>query len=624
MFSSGQILRLTGKIKSYIRPHVGALFLAAVSMLAVTGIHLARPLILRELIDNALPRRDIVLAGKLGMLFIGLLGVGAFALYSRAVLLARVGTSIMARLKEDVLSHLLSLRMSFFDSVSPGKLISRSESDVEQMRALVSGAAAQLIANFLTLSGISVMIWYQEPALGRWIALGTIGGGIMVFLFAHFIQPFYKELRERDSEISARLTEYLQGVSLIRLYSKEPVAVGRISDAVGRKCGLELKVGFFDTVLFYGSFTFAAEIGCLSILLWHGTGEVFAGRMTVGTLVMFLELMRRFFGPLRDLAEVFMMLQAGLTATCRVFDLLDSVPERLEAWPGGARAPGGGECGRIARMAQPSRKPREGFREISFNDVVFAYSRERVLDGVGFRIRRGQRVAIVGASGSGKSTCINLLLRFYDPLSGQIRVDGMDLREFEPVAWRKRVALVLQEIHLFPGTVLDNLRAFAPEVHEGRVVSAAAKMGADSFIRRLPNGYGTVLAERGANLSLGERQLLCYVRALVRNPELLVLDEATSAIDSRTERKLQEAMQRLMKGRTAVIIAHRLSTIVDSDLIVVLDHGRVAQTGTHQELLGRKGIYRQLAVLQGVEKLPRRRFLSRAQAGNTKEVSCVG
>ncbi|NLI79103.1 MAG: ABC transporter ATP-binding protein [Candidatus Riflebacteria bacterium] len=628
MLRPSPFLRAARTLSTFLRPHLAGLAGAALTMLLVTGIHLARPLILRELIDTALPARDAGLALRLGLAFVGALALGAGALYTRAVLLAGVATSVMARLKGAVFGHLLAQDLRFFDGHPPGKLISRVENDIEQMRGLVSGAAAQLAANALLLAGITVLTWWQAPVLGRWLLLVVIGGGVAVAVYARFIRQLWHEVRERDSEMAARVTEFVQGVSLLRLFGREEAAVERVAAATRSRTDLEARGVFYDAVLFYGGFTFLAEIGGLAAVLWYGTGEVFAGRLTVGTLVMFLELLRRFFGPLRDLAEVFVALQSGLAATGRVFGLFDLRPEGAGTGlvagdqgttggqpvpPGAAAAAssvlplrvaataGGGQTGAAVAggsglVPVPSR-----FREIAFREVRFAYGAEPVLHDLSFAVRCGQRIGIVGASGSGKSTCINLLLRFYDPTAGAIEIDGCDLRAFDPRAWRRKVALVLQEIHLFPGTVMENLKAFAPGIHDGRVLAAARELGADRFIRRLPAGYATVLAERGANLSLGERQLLCYVRALVRNPDLLILDEATSAVDAVTERRLQQAMERLMAGRTAVIIAHRLTTVVAADRILVLERGRLAEAGTHAELVGRPGPYRTLAAMQGLD-----------------------
>jgi ATP-binding cassette subfamily B protein len=586
MYRSNEFLRYLRRIGRYLKPHWLELLIAVGTLSVVTGIHLVRPWILRELIDDVIPRRDVSQALKLGLAFVGALGIGGMALYLRAILLARVGTGIMARLKGEVFGHLLAQGMAFHDGHPPGKLISRVENDIEQLRGLFSGAVVQLAASLLLLAAITGMIRYQAPELGDWLmtAIGVIG--VVLVFYARFIRGMWREIRERTSEISSRLTEFIQGVALLKLFGKEEVAVTRVMSATREKCDLESRALFFETVVFYGTFSFLAEIGVMALLIWYGTGEILHGRMTIGTLVMFLELMRRFFGPLRELAEVLMQLQSGLAACGRVFGLLDLIPEEASSPVSDGQIIGTPESRR--------------FREIGFDGVSFSYGREKVLRDVSFIIPRGKRIAIVGPSGSGKTTCINLLLRFYDPEAGAIRIDGRDLRSMPPEEWRQRVALVLQEIHLFPGTIMENLKAFSPEVHDGRVIAAARELGAHEFISALPDGYQTQLAERGANLSLGERQLLCYVRALVRNPELLILDEATSAVDAVTERRLQTAMERLMSRRTAVIIAHRLSTITSADSILVLDQGRLVEQGTHYELLARPGVYRSLATLQGL------------------------
>ncbi|HNV71639.1 MAG TPA: ABC transporter ATP-binding protein, partial [Candidatus Ozemobacteraceae bacterium] len=339
MFRNSLVLCQARRLSLYLRPFAGRLLLAAATMLLVTGLHLLRPLILRELIDRALPQGNTTLALHLGLAFVGALAVGALALYGRAVLLAQVGTGCVARLKADLLERLLSREMAFFHRHAPGKLISRVENDIEQMRGLVSGASAQCLANVLLLVAISSLMIWQEPKLVGWLALAFLGGGSAVFLYARHVRDLYREVRERDSELSARLTEFLQGVSLLRLYGREEAAVQRISDATRHRCEIERRAGFYDTVLFYGGFTLIAEIGSLAVLLWYGSTEVFAGRMTVGTLVMFLELMRRFFGPLRELAEVLIQMQSGLAATGRVLTLLEQVGETTSSEVSAVEAP---------------------------------------------------------------------------------------------------------------------------------------------------------------------------------------------------------------------------------------------------------------------------------------------
>lgn len=574
--------RVGRKMLKYLGPHAKMLPAATFMMLLVTGIHLVRPLILREIIDTTLPNQDVGQAFFLGLVFIIAVLVGAVATYGRVMILAMVGTEAMTRLKEEVFGHLLGQKMRFFDSLPPGKLISRAENDIEQMRTLFSHASAQLVASLLLLTGITGLIWNQSPELGFWLLMLVLIGSTLLFFYAGFIRRKWREIRELDSRLTGCITEFLQGVALLRLFGKEEEAVKKVSQATKVKCDLDQNVAFYDTVLFYGGFTFVTEVGVLLVLLWYGTGEVFAGRMTLGTLVMFIELMRRFFGPLRDLAEVFMHVQSGLAASTRVFDILETPVESAIL---------------ASEKMVPSR-----FHEISFRDVSFAYSEEMVLKNVSFKVRRGEHIAIVGASGSGKSTCINMLLRFYDPVSGSIELDGIDIREFSPEKWRKKIALVLQEIHLFPGTVMENLKSFDQEIHDGRVIASAKALGAHRFIMQLAKGYNTVLAERGANLSLGERQFLCYVRAMVKNPELLVLDEATSSVDALTERHLQTAMEKLMNERTAIVIAHRLSTITSADRILVFERGKLVESGTHTELVLHRGIYRRLASLQGLDR----------------------
>jgi ATP-binding cassette subfamily B multidrug efflux pump len=324
----------------------------------------------------------------------------------------------------------------------------------------------------------------------------------------------------------------------------------------------------------------AVEVVAVILLLYLGSGRIFDVTMTIGTLILFVEYTRRIFWPLAMFSEQIGFIQRAFASADRVFAVLDTpslTPDRVDA---AERVP-------------------DDWREVTFDNVSFVYDGGvKALDGVSFRIGRGEKVALVGLSGGGKTTITNVLLRFYDPTSGRVTLDGVDIRAYEQKQWRARIGLVQQDIHLFPGTVADNLRALVEEVEQAELVRAAGTVGADDVIARLPKGYDEVLSEGGANLSMGERQLLSFARAVVGDPDLLVLDEATSAVDPGTERRLQESMDRMLSGRTALVIAHRLATVVSADRILVVHAGRLVEEGSHDELYTRGGVYRDLFDLQ--------------------------
>ncbi len=572
------------RVLPYFRPHLGTLAFSVVTLLIATGVHLTRPLIIREIIDVAVPAADLWHAAKAVGAFVACLVVGGAAMYVRVQLMARMGAEIIASLKRQLFAHIIHQGLRFFDQQPVGKLLTRTEADADQLRVLFTGGAVQLLSSFVLLLGIVGLIFREAPFLG-WAAVGTIlVVGTVLYFYTSFIRKTYKQVRERNSEMTAYVTEYVQGVPVIKIHGREEAAVRRLAALNQDKAALERKAGFIDYILFQPSFRIVTEIFVMIGIFLYASDRIFAGTMSVGTLVMFLELVRQFFQPLQAMTELIAQIQSSLAAASRLFEILDHPTDIRDE---GRAAPG-------LRLTD----------RLAFDRVTFAYKDEPVLRDLSFAVRKGEHVAIVGVSGSGKTSCVSLLLRFYDPTQGAVRIDGQDIRSFRLVDWRRTIALVLQEIYLFPGTIMQNLKAFDESIPDEAVVEAATRLGAHPFIARFPNGYQTVLAERGANLSLGERQLLSYTRALVKNPDILLLDEATSSVDVITERALQRSMDQLMKGRTAIIIAHRLSTIRHVDRILVLDQGRLAEEGSHDELMARGGIYQKLVMIQTVSPPP--------------------
>ncbi|GAB1354263.1 MAG TPA: ABC transporter ATP-binding protein [Candidatus Rifleibacterium sp.] len=566
------------RILPFFRPHLASLAVALVTMVVVTAVHLLRPMILRTIIDTAIPQKDISMAVMYAGFFIGCLLVGAVAMYVRVRIMARIGAEVVAEIKRRLFSHILGQGMRFFDQNQTGKLITRSESDANQLKSMFTQSTAQLVASIMLIVGTIIVLMREDVRIGAVAMLALVIVGLVMFFYLTYIRSLYTKVREKNSALTGYLTEYIQGVPLIKVHGREKDIMNNLQTHSEEKARLERKAAFVEYMLFSSSFRFFTEIGVLMLLFAYCSSRVYAGTMSVGTLVMLMELLRQFFRPLEFLIEVLAQLQTALAAGVRVFDILDTEPAVKDE---GQPAPG-------LRLNE----------KIAFNDVSFAYDSEIVLKNASFEIPRGQQLAIVGASGSGKTTCINLLLRFYDPTSGSITVDGRDIRSVTLEDWRRNIALVLQEIYLFPGTIMENLKAFHSDVDDETVIRAAKELGAHDFIMRQSNGYQTMLAERGANLSYGERQLLSYTRAMVKNPDLLILDEATSSVDAITERELQTSMEKLMQGRTSIVIAHRLATIRKADRILVFEKGVLKQSGSHAELMREDGIYRELVNIQ--------------------------
>ncbi len=569
------------RLLPFFRPHLGRLVFALLSMIVVTAVHLARPMILRVIIDSAIPDKNIELAMKLAGAFVLLLIIGAGAMYVRVKIMARLGAEVVAEIKRKLFSHILAQGMRFFDLNQTGKLITRTESDANQLKTLFTQSTAQLFASGMLILGTIIVLFREDSNIGL-IAIGSmLLVGMLLYFYLGYVRGLYTKVREKNSQVTGYLTEFIQGVPLIKVHGRENDIKENMHRYNKEKADLECKAAFIEYTLFSSTFRFCTEIGAIMALFAYCSTKVFQGTMTVGTLVMYIELLRQFFRPLEFLVEVLAQLQASLAAGIRVFDVLDTEPAVKDQ---GEKAPG------LTLK-----------KSTSFESVEFAYDKEVVLKEVSFTIPKGKQIAIVGASGSGKTTCINLLLRFYDPTAGQVLVDGKNIQDFCLHDWRDHIALVLQEIYLFPGTIMENLKAFHTEVDDQLVIKAAKELGAHEFIMSQPNGYNTVLAERGANLSYGERQLLSYTRALVKDPELLILDEATSSVDVITERQLQASMDRLMQGRTSIVIAHRLSTIRKADNILVFDKGRLIQKGNHDDLIRQSGVYRDLVLIQSTD-----------------------
>jgi len=566
------------RLLPFFRPHLSRLGIAMVTMVIVTAVHLIRPMILRRIIDSAIPQQDINMALQLAGFFILCLAVGAVAMYVRVMIMARIGAEVVAEIKRRLFGHILTQGMRFFDQNQTGKLITRTESDANQLKSVFTQSTAQLFASGMLVTGTILVLLHEDVRIGVMAIISMIVVGLLLFFYLKYIRSLYTKAREKNSQLTGYLTEYIQGVPLIKVHGRENDIIANMHRHNSEKAQLELRAAFIEYSLFSSIFRFCTEIGAVMLLFAYCSSRVYAGTMSVGTLVMFIELIRQFFRPLEFLVEVLAQLQSSLAAGVRVFDILDTEPAVSDSG-----------------LSSPQLKLEKC---IEFKDVSFAYDKEVVLKNASFTIPRGQQLAIVGASGSGKTTCINLLLRFYDPVSGQITIDGNDIKDISLADWRRNIALVLQEIYLFPGTIMENLKAFHTDVDDETVIRAAKELGAHEFIMRQSAGYQTVLAERGANLSYGERQLLSYTRAMVKDPDLLILDEATSSVDVITERVLQASMDKLMQGRTSIVIAHRLTTIRKAERILVFDKGLLMQSGSHDNLMKQQGIYRELVMIQ--------------------------
>jgi ATP-binding cassette, subfamily B, multidrug efflux pump len=588
--------RLMRRLLRYARPY-SWLVASSLSLLAVEGVlQLVGPLLTQRVIDVALPARDVAAAGRMAALFAAALSFSFVASYGETLLTSLLGQRVMRDLRHELFAHLQRLPVAFFDRNPVGRLITRVTSDVESLNELFTAGVVSGMGDLFTLVAISVLMisidW--RLALASFAVIPFIW--MTSTIFQRSVRAAYREIRTRIARINAYLQEHITGMRIVQLFGREREELTRFDRLNRDHLDAHLK-----SIRVYALYFPAIEIlttVALASLIVAGARRVEIGALTVGTIAAFLQLVRRFFDPLQDLSDKYNMLQQAMAASERIFKLLDT-PVAHDATA----------TARLTTTAEQRRASREV--TVEFHDVWFAYdiahvarattsgeqSPEWILKGVSFRAKPGQTVALVGHTGAGKTTIVNLLLRFYDPQRGRITVNGVDIREMPVDELRSLIGYVQQDIFLFAGDVASNIRLSTP-LSDEELAKAAARVGADRIIRRFPEGYAHVLGERGASISVGERQLLSFARAIAADPALLILDEATSAVDSEIEAEIQRALAILMTGRTTIAIAHRLSTIVGADEILVLHHGQVRERGTHRELMARAGLYERLYRLQ--------------------------
>lgn len=596
------LLRLAG----YVRPY-RTLVAGALALLLVEGLlQLVGPLLTRRVIDVALPRRDGALVLHSALLFAASLALGFACSYGETLLTALLGQRVMRDLRGELFAHAQTLSIATYDRTPVGRLVTRVTSDVEALNELFTAGVVAGLGDIFTLLAIAVMM----VAIDVRLALAAFAAIPLVYLTSHLFQRrvrrAYREIRARLARINAYLQEKLTGMPVVQLFGREAAEARRFERLNRDHLEAHLRSITLYAV-YFPAIEFLTTLA-LALLLVSGAQRVGAGTLSVGTVAAFLQLLRRFYQPLQDLADKFNTLQQAMAASERIFRLLDTErPEGENAAagrPGTATAPGAGgahgrEQGTLAR-GRPAAPPPVS---VAFEDVWFHYGApgERdpawVLRGVTFTARPGETLALVGHTGAGKSTVVNLLLRFHEPQRGRITANGRDVRHLPLEEWRRLIGYVQQDIFLFAADVRTNLRLDAP-LDDEAVMRAAATVGADRVIRRLPDRLDQRLGERGASVSVGERQLLSFARAVAADPSVLVLDEATSAVDSAAEAEIQRGLAALMHGRTTIAIAHRLSTITAASEILVLHHGEVRERGTHAALRAAGGLYDHLYRLQ--------------------------
>jgi ATP-binding cassette subfamily B multidrug efflux pump len=570
--------RLMRRLLGYIRPYKWLTLGAAVLLLVQSGLALIGPMLTERALDAAIPRHDLGLLGLLTGLYLATLALDFIVEYGGTLLTTFIGQRVMYDLRMELFGHLQRLSISYFDRNPVGRLMTRVTSDVETLNELFSSGVVTIFGDVFTLLAIMVMML----AIDYRLALASFAVIPLVWLTARIfrrrVRETFRDIRYRLARLNAYLQERLSGMQIVQLFGRESASARRFAELNNEHLGAHLR-----SITVYAIFFPVVELltsVSMAVLLWYGGLRVMSGTLTVGVLAAFIQYTRRFFQPLQDLSEKFNLLQSAMASSERVFALLDEPVTVVEP----------------ARSIALSRPVRGAVR---FEGVWFRYGGENpwVLRDVSFTASPGQTIALVGHTGAGKTTIVNLLLRFYDPERGCITIDGQDIRDLSTADLRSMIGFVQQDLFLFTGDILHNLTLDAP-ISPERAREAAHRVGADRFIERLPSGYHHLLGERGRSLSVGERQLLSFARALALDPEILVLDEATSSVDAEAEAQIQRAIAELMSGRTSIVVAHRLSTILHADEILVLHHGEIRERGTHRELITQRGIYERLYQLQ--------------------------
>jgi ATP-binding cassette subfamily B protein len=570
-------LRLIKRLWKFIAPYK-LLFWSAMALLPLQqAFGLAQPYLMKIGIDRFIDGRDPQGLQNVGLLFFGALMGETIALFFHYYLSMHVAQRCLADLRVAIFSHVQELPMSYFDRNPVGRLVTRMTTDVDVLQEMFSSGVMTLISDFIMLFWIIGVMLYIDVKLAL-VSLALIPPMALAINFFRVKARYtYRQIRERIARINAYLGEAISGMAVIQLFAREEKSYREFDELNGAHRDAYHASNLYEAALY--SMVEAAGSVSVALLLWYGGGEVLHGVIGIGTLVAFKEYIHRFFVPLRDFSQKYAVMQSAMSSAERIFQLLDT-PVTIES-PKNALIP----------------RPFRG--EVVFDNVWFQYKAEDpVLKGVSFRIEPGEKIAMVGATGSGKTTTIKLLNRFYDIQKGSIKVSGVDVRDWDLKALRQHIGVVLQDVFLFSGDVRANLALGNPSIPMDRVEQAVQLANAVSFIQRLPEKFDTRVRERGSNFSAGQRQLLSLARVLVFQPEILVLDEATSSVDTETELLIQDALEKVMRNRTCLLIAHRLSTIRNADRIIVLHHGEVREVGSHAELMEKRGIYYRLYQLQ--------------------------
>ena len=561
----------------FIRKDLGLLFFGLVAMLVTSGLRLLHPLILAQIIDHSIPEKNMGQMYRYGLFFVVVVLLSGLLSYLQIVLLSRLGIKIITNFKGEVFRHLLKLPIPWFNKQPVGELIARVESDSERVKALFSDLSITIIGNVLFFLGVFIVLFFRDWHITIYILPMIIVCIIAYSYLIKYLSKFYRQIRERYATITAKLTDFIQGMQVIQALNQQKRVIRDLEKASADKKALEARTQIIE----YGSqsvFMFITNVVFVIVIILISAPRIIAGLITIGTLIVFIQYIYQLIWPLMHISENIMQIQRSFVSLKRILELTDLPTEEAE----------------FKGTALPVFE-----HEIRFENVWFAYKGDEcVLKDVSFTIPKGKKIALVGASGSGKTTTVSLLCGFYNIQKGRITVDGVPLTELDFRAWRTKIGLILQDVFLFPGSILENVRVYNDLVPVSKVQEAISIVQLDDFIANLEHGLDAELAERGQNISQGEKQLISFARALAFNPEIIVMDEATASIDPQTEAKIQRTMERVFANKTAVVVAHRLTSVLDADEILYFSGGEITYRGKHGELMQSSSAYRKLVELQ--------------------------
>lgn len=568
---------LLGRVLRLAKPYKKVFITAAVLTVVLAPLATLRPYLIKVMVDDHIFQYDIAGMTKIAMIIVGILVLEVVLRYFFIYTTNWLGQSVIRDLRVKVFKHITGLKLKYFDTTPIGTSTTRTINDIETINTVFSQGAITIIADILTLLAVFAIMLYTSWKLTL-VCLTVMPLLIIAgYIFKEKVKAAYQIVRTQISKMNAFLQERITGMRIVQIFNSEKREMDKF-----RAINREYTQANLDSILYYAVFFPVVDIisaAALGLMIWWGAGHALTGEVTPGMLVAFPIYLNMMFRPIRMLADRFNTLQMGLVAAERVFTILDSKQQIKN------------EGKRIAKDWQGA---------VAFKNVTFAYNPDNdILKDLSFEIKPGETLAIVGSTGSGKTTIINILNRFYEVRKGEITIDGTDIREYELQSYRNRIAIVLQDVFLFSGTVLENITLRDSKISRESVIEAAQMIGAHEFIEKLPGGYDYEVMERGATLSMGQRQLISFVRALVFDPDILILDEATSSIDPETESVIQYAIEKLIAKRTSIIIAHRLSTIRHANNIMVLEKGKIAEFGPHEDLLKiENGHYKELYEMQ--------------------------